>query len=276
MGSGIGRFLEINRGRLIRESAMSGEVGSLAGKVALVTGAARGVGVEVARQLGALGAAVLVGARHAGRARATAQQLMDEGIAARGVKLDITSPADREAARTEIAERHGVLDILINNAAVWLESPSGSEPPPNRTGSLPTEILERTFATNFFAPVALTQALLPLIRRSSAGRIVNVSSILASLTLHSDPGSANYDVKAFAYGASKTALNAFTVHLAHELRDSAIKVNCIHPGWLRTEMGGADARLDLAEGSRPIVRLACLPADGPTGRFVFDEAQLPW
>jgi NAD(P)-dependent dehydrogenase (short-subunit alcohol dehydrogenase family) len=129
------------------------------------------------------------------------------------------------------------------------------------------EILRETFETNFFGTVALTQCLLPLIRKAADGRIVNVSSILGSLTLHSDPASPIYSHKVFAYDASKTALNAFTVHLAYELRNTSIKVNSAHPGWVKTEMGGEGASLEISEGGKTSAWLATLPADGPTGGY---------
>ncbi len=136
--------------------------------------------------------------------------------------------------------------------------------------------LHKTLETNFFAQVALRQTLLPLIRLSPAGRVVNLSSILGSLTLHSTPGSPIYDAKSFAYDASKTALNAFTVHLAHELRNTSIKVNSAHPGWVKTEMGGENAPMEIVDGAKTSVQLAMLPADGPTGGFFFLGERLPW
>jgi NAD(P)-dependent dehydrogenase (short-subunit alcohol dehydrogenase family) len=247
----------------------------LAGKVALVTGANRGLGLETARQIGTLGAVVLVGARDATKASAAAKQLRAEGCEAHGLKLDVISEADREAVYRHIDSKHGVLDILINNAAVFLELPNASlQPLPDGTSTLSIDILRQTFEANFFAPVQLTQKLLPLIRNSASGRIVNVASIVGSLTLHSDPASTV--LRVFAYGSSKTALNVFTVHLAHELRDTSIKVNSIHPGWVRTEMGGDSANLDIADGCRTAVRLACLTEDGPTGGFFFEDKMLPW
>jgi NAD(P)-dependent dehydrogenase (short-subunit alcohol dehydrogenase family) len=249
---------------------------TLTGVVALITGAAKGLGLETARQLGRLGALVVVGARNAVQAETAAKLLCSEGIQAEFVKLDITEEADRRAAYEQIAQRHGKLDILINNAGVWLESESASKPPQNETSTLSIDILRKTFEVNFFAAVLLTQHMLPLIRNAPNGRIVNVSSMLGSLTLHSDPNSLVYSNKIFAYDASKTALNAFTVHLAHELRDTSIKVNSIHPGCVRSDMGGAAADLDLEAGSRTSVGLATLPNDGPTGGFFFFHDSLPW
>jgi NAD(P)-dependent dehydrogenase (short-subunit alcohol dehydrogenase family) len=132
------------------------------------------------------------------------------------------------------------------------------------------------FETNFFSQVAVTKALLPLLRKSPAGRIVNMSSILGSLTLQATPGSPIYDAKSFAYDASKTALNAFTVHLAYELRDTKIKVNSAHPGWVKTDMGGQQAPMELEDGAKTAVALATLPEDGPTGGFFHLGERLPW
>jgi NAD(P)-dependent dehydrogenase (short-subunit alcohol dehydrogenase family) len=144
------------------------------------------------------------------------------------------------------------------------------------TSTLPLEILRETFDTNFFGTVALTQKLLPLIRQSSAGRIVNVSSIMGSLTLHSDPTSPIYSHKVFAYDTSKAALNSFTIHLAHELRDTSIKVSSAHPGWVKTEMGGDGADLEISEGGKTSTWLATLPEDGPTGGYFHLGQRLPW
>lgn len=249
---------------------------NFAGKVALVTGAYRGLGLETARQLGMAGATVVVTARSTEKAVRAEEELRDSGIDAHGILLDISSQSDRDSALKHIASVFGRLDILINNAGVWLESPSSSQPPQNVTSMLSGEIVRQIFDVNFFSTVELTQAMLPLIRKSSAGRIVNVSSILGSLTLHSTPSSPIYESKAFAYNASKTALNAFTVHLAHELRSTPIKVNAIHPGWVRSEMGGEDADMDIVEGSKTAVRLAGIDNDGPTGGFFFLNQTLPW
>jgi NAD(P)-dependent dehydrogenase (short-subunit alcohol dehydrogenase family) len=187
----------------------------------------------------------------------------------------IEDSRDRDAAVAFIENRYSKLDILVNNAGVWLESEDASHPVTNNTSRLSQDVLRAIFDVNFFGTVALTQALLPLIGRSPAGRIVNLSSVLGSLTLHSDYGSVVGDSKAFGYNASKTALNAFTVHLAHELRDTPIKVNAIHPGWVRSEMGGAAADMSLEEGARLSVRFATLPDNGPTGGYYFDT-ELPW
>lgn len=247
--------------------------GELAGKIALITGAARGIGLETGRQLGALGAVVLLGDLSKSEAEAAAGQLVAEGIDSLGIALDVTSEDDREAAYQFVRARFGVLDILVNNAGICLE-PEYSVP--EGTSGLPIDTLRQTMEVNFFAPFLLTQKFLPLIRKSAAGRIVNVSSMQASLTTHADPSDPQYGYKIFAYDTSKTALNSFTVHLAHELRDTAIKVNSAHPGWVQTDMGGDGATDNLAQGCRTSVRLATLDADGPTGGFFFVQDRLPW
>jgi NAD(P)-dependent dehydrogenase (short-subunit alcohol dehydrogenase family) len=221
---------------------------------------------------------MILGVRDPAKGKAAAAELEREGFRAEVTRLDVADLSTHAEAYDYIEKYHGKLDILINNAGVWKESAtSGSYVPQgNLTSSLPLEILRETFDTNFFGTVALTQCLLPHIHKAPAGRIVNVSSILGSLTLHSDPASPIYSHKSFAYDASKTALNAFTVHLAHELRNTPIKVNSAHPGWVKTEMGGVGADLDISEGGKTSAWLATLPADGPTGGYFHMRQPLPW
>jgi NAD(P)-dependent dehydrogenase (short-subunit alcohol dehydrogenase family) len=138
------------------------------------------------------------------------------------------------------------------------------------------DVIHRTFETNFFAPVALTRVLLPLLKRSDAGRIVNMSSILGSQTLHADPASPIYDFKSLSYDSSKAALNSFTIHLAHELKDTKIKVNSAHPGWVKTDMGTDAAPMQIPEGGKTGVELALLDENGPTGGFFHLGQRLPW
>ncbi len=193
------------------------------------------------------------------------------------VQFDVTRPEDHEAIARHLEERYAKLDILINNAGVMLEDTDFGAPGGfNTTPTVAQDILRRTFDTNFFAVVALTQTLLPLIRKAPAGRIVNLSSVLGSLTLHADPSSPIYTKKSFAYDASKTALNAFTVHLAQALANTPIKVNSAHPGWVKTEMGGEAAPMELSEGGKTSVQLATLPDDGPTGSYIHLGEPLPW
>ncbi len=247
-------------------------------RVAFITGANKGLGLETARGLGGMGIAVVIGSRDEAKGRAAAEGLRQEGIRdVESVRFDVTHPEDHQAVARHLEDRYGKLDILVNNAGVSLDKADfGAPGGVNTTSTVTQEILHQTFETNFFAVIALTQALLPLIRRSPAGRIVNLSSILGSLTLHSDPTSPIYSMKAFAYDASKTALNAFTVHLAHELKGTPIKVNSAHPGWVKTDMGGPSAPMELSEGGKTSVQLATLPDDGPTGGFFHLGEPLPW
>jgi NAD(P)-dependent dehydrogenase (short-subunit alcohol dehydrogenase family) len=240
-------------------------------KVALITGANKGIGLETARQLGKQGIIVLVGARDLAKGEAAVAELKKDGVDARAVKLDVDNSADYAAVAKLIEKDFGVLDILINNAGIFLDGRTKNE-----TSTTSQEILRKTFDTNFFAVVGLTQALLPLLRKSLGGRIVNLSSILGSLTLHATPGSPIYEAKTFAYDASKAALNAFTVHLAHELKDTKIKVNSAHPGWVKTDMGGEGAMLEVEVGAETSVELATLQDSGPNGAYVHLGKPLPW
>jgi NAD(P)-dependent dehydrogenase (short-subunit alcohol dehydrogenase family) len=249
----------------------------LNGEVAFITGANRGLGLETARELGKLGIVVVLGSRDSEKGEAAAAKLRDEGIIAESLGFDVTKSQDHQKAYDYFAKKYGRLDILVNNAGVLRESQvSTNGPAPNSTSAVSPEVLRETFETNFFAPVALTQKLLPLIRKVPAGRIVNVSSILGSLTLHSDPNSPIYPFKTLAYDASKAALNAFTVHLAHELRDTKVKVNSAHPGWVKTEMGGPNAPMEVSEGGQTSAQLATLADDGPNGGFFHLGQPLPW
>jgi NAD(P)-dependent dehydrogenase (short-subunit alcohol dehydrogenase family) len=248
----------------------------LSGKVAFITGANKGIGLETARGLGKLGFAVVIGSRDESKGRDAADMLRSGGIESiEAVRIDVTRLEDREEVARHLEGRYGRLDVLVNNAGVELEGIDFRRSF-NTTSTVTPEILRRTFETNFFSIVALTQLLLPLIRKAPAGRIVNLSSILGSLTLHSDPSSGIYAKKVFAYDASKTALNAFTIHLAQELRGTKIKVNSAHPGWVQTEMGGPAAPLGLPEGAKTSVQLATLPDDGPTGGYFHLGKPLPW
>jgi NAD(P)-dependent dehydrogenase (short-subunit alcohol dehydrogenase family) len=241
-------------------------------KVAFITGGNKGLGLETARQLGKLGITVVIGSRDLERGVAAANKLKGEGIQADAIRFNVTTPADYQAAYDYFDQRYGRLDILVNNAGVSKENIFAG----NKTSATSAETLRETFDTNFFAVVALTQALLPLIRKARAGRIVNLSSILGSNTLHATPGSPIYEAKVLAYDASKAALNTFTTHLAHELRDTKIKVNSAHPGWVKTDMGTDAAPMEIPDGAKTSVRLATLPEDGPTGGYFHMEDALPW
>jgi NAD(P)-dependent dehydrogenase (short-subunit alcohol dehydrogenase family) len=241
-------------------------------KVALITGGNKGLGFETARQLGAVGITVLIGARDDAKGEAAAAKLKSEGIDARAIKLDVANAEDLKAAAKKIEKEFGVLDILVNNAGVMLDPFPG----PNVTSKTPAEVLRKTFDTNFFGLVELTQVLLPLLRKSEAGRIVNLSSILGSLTYHATPGSPVYEAKTFAYDTSKAALNSFTIHLAHELKDTKIKVNSAHPGWVKTDMGTDAAPMEILDGVKTSVELATLGEDGPSGGYFHMGESLPW
>ncbi len=247
-------------------------------KVAFITGANRGIGLETARGLGELGIAVVLASRDEAKGRAAAETLKAEGIKkVEAVRFDVTRIEDHAEIARFLESRHGKLDILVNNAGVSLEDADFGAPGGfNTTPTVKPETLRQVFETNFFAVVQLTQTLLPLLRKSAVGRIVNLSSILGSLTLHSDPSSEIYSAKAFAYDASKTALNAFTVHLAQALRGTPIKVNSAHPGWVKTDMGGPSAPMELSDGGKTSVQLSTLPDDGPTGGYFHLGEPLPW
>ena len=246
---------------------------SSAKKIALVTGANKGIGFETVRQLAQKGCTVLLAARDLHRGKEAVRQLQAESLDVEFVLLDMERPEDFRRVADDIRRHYGHLDILVNNAGVQIETEDWNV---NTTSTIPMDVLRRTFDINFFGMVELTQVLLPLIRLSPAGRIVNLTSILASLQMHATPGSNTYNTKTFAYNSSKAAVNAFTIHLAHELKDTKIKVNAAHPGWVKTDMGGAGARLESGDGAATSVSLALLDDDGPTGRYRFFDKELPW
>jgi NAD(P)-dependent dehydrogenase (short-subunit alcohol dehydrogenase family) len=232
--------------------------------VALVTGANKGIGFEIARQLGQKGLVVVLGARDEAKGAAAAAALCKEGLDAHAVKLDVTRSEDVAMLPGYFREKFGRLDVLVNNAGV-VERKADD-----------IESFRRTFETNLFGAVAVTYALLPLLQESPAGRIVNQTSVLASLTsLQKKPHMFKGSVIP-AYTASKTALNGFTVALAHKTSGTALKVNSAHPGWVRTDMGGEKAPMQVGDGAKTAVQLATLPPDGPTGQFFHLGEPLPW
>jgi NAD(P)-dependent dehydrogenase (short-subunit alcohol dehydrogenase family) len=243
-------------------------------KIAFITGANRGIGFETAKQLGQLGIFPVIGVRSETAGKEAIAKLTQEGIEADFIIFDVTKRDDLKTAYNYF-DKYGRLDILINNAGKFLEGEPGVEK--NYTAAnLPEQILRDTMEANFFGVVATTQALLPLIQKSKSGRIVNLASILGSLTLHADPASPIYSMKSFAYDASKTIVNAYTVQLAFALKDSAVKVNSAHPGWVQTEMGGSAAPMSIVDGAKTSVLLATLPDNGPTGGFFHMNESLPW
>lgn len=238
-------------------------------RIALVTGANKGIGFEVARQLAGRGDTVLLGARDEGRGREAEARLKAEGLDVHFVHLDVEDAGTHRAAANFIADKFGRLDVLVNNAGVALDTSY-------KASTVTQDLLRKTFDTNFFGVIALTQAVLPLLKKSGAGRIVNVSSGLGSLTNHGDPAWEFYGVKPLAYNSSKTALNAFTVMLAHELKDSNIKVNSADPGYTATDMNAHSGYKTVTQGASVILNLATLPHDGVTGSYFDDQGALPW
>ena len=237
-------------------------------KVAFVTGANKGLGFEICRQLAQQGCTVLLGARDEARGRAAASQLSRESLDVRFLLLDMVQPSTFEPVCHYIAGEFGHLDVLINNAGVAIDWEYKAD-------AVPLAMIRQTFETNLFGLIDLTQRLLPLMRLSPAGRIVNHSSGLGSLTLHSTPNAGLEHFKAFAYNASKTALNAFTVHLAEALQGTAIKVNSAHPGDVQTD-ANPQGVMSVQEGAKTAVALALLPSDGPSGGFFHLGQRLPW
>jgi NAD(P)-dependent dehydrogenase (short-subunit alcohol dehydrogenase family) len=248
---------------------------NMAQKIAFITGGNRGLGFQTALDLKNDGVKVVIGSRDAKQGQQAVEKLRAAGVDADSIQFDITSEADHKAAYDYFNSKYGRLDILVNNAGIAGGTFPGTGPE-HSASDVPGDLLHKVFETNFFAPVALTKTLLPLLKKSPAGRIVNLSSILGSLTLQADPKSPIYNAKSFAYDASKTALNAFTIHLAYELRGTRIKVNSAHPGWVKTDMGGDQAPMEISEGGKTSAELATLPDNGPTGGYFHLGKPLPW
>jgi NAD(P)-dependent dehydrogenase (short-subunit alcohol dehydrogenase family) len=247
----------------------------MAQKIAFITGGNRGIGFQTAIELKDAGVKVVIGSRDLAQGKQAVAKLRAAGVDADVLQFDVTKAEDAQAAYDYFNSHYGRLDILVNNAGIAAGVFPGTGPE-HSAAQVSADLLHKVFETNFFAQVALTNALLPLIRKSPAGRIVNLSSILGSLTLHADPKSPIYHAKSFAYDASKTALNAYTIHLAYELRDTKIKVNSAHPGWVKTDMGGDQAPMELSEGAKTSAALATLPDDGPSGGYFHLGKPLPW
>lgn len=229
-------------------------------RIALVTGANRGLGLETARQLARRGHAVLLGCRDAAKGEAAAQRLRGEGLDAMALALDVTSATSIAAARDAVARRHGRLDVLVNNAAIHYDDAQ-------RATTADLRIAREAFETNVVGAWAVAHAFVPLLRRGCSARLVNVSSESGSL--------ASMGAAAPAYSASKAALNALTRQLAAELHRERILVNSVCPGWVATDMGGPGGR-PIPEGAAGIVWAATLPDDGPSGGFFQDGVALPW
>jgi len=243
-------------------------------KIALVTGGTRGIGLASARRLAQDGAHVVVGARRPEAGAEAAERLARDGLAASSVALDVTDPASVRAAADQVAERFGRLDVLVNNAGIL----------PEATNTAPAEVVDlamfqQTYATNVLGPVAVVEAFLPLLRRSEAGRIVNVSSTVGSLAHQTDPDSPWHGMVVPAYQSSKAALNALTIVLAKALADTPIKVTSVCPGWVQTDLapGNRDqAPVTPQEAAEVVHRAATLGASEPSGTFVDADGPVPW
>lgn len=238
------------------------------GDIALISGANKGIGYEIARGLGAKTIKVLVGARDEARGLGAVAKLTAEGADAHFVQLDVTDLASIECAAQWIEKEFGRLDILINNAGIaeWDTKPS----------TVDLAKVREVYETNFFGPVALIQAMLPLLKKSRHGRIVNVSSSLGSLTLSSDLDSPFANFLALGYCTSKSALNSMTVQFAKELKETPIKVNAICPGYCATDINGHSGPRTAAQGAVAAIQYATLGDDGPTGGYFNEEGRVPW
>jgi NAD(P)-dependent dehydrogenase (short-subunit alcohol dehydrogenase family) len=242
---------------------------SMTETIALVTGANKGIGEEISRQLAAKGILVLMGARDLERGKKAVEELRARNLPVELVQIDVTSQASIDHAAIEVERRHGRLDILVNNAGIALDWYPSSE--------LSVEVLQKTFETNVFGVFRVTKALLPLLKKSSHGRIVNISSGLGSLTRNADPNSTLVGRNILlAYCSSKAALNMITVQFANELKSSGIKVNAANPGFTATDMNQHRGVKTVEQGAATPVRLALLPDDGPTAGVFSDDGPDPW
>ena len=232
-------------------------------KIALVTGGNKGIGFEIVRGLLQAGCRVYLGAREAAKGQQAAAELAAEGDVS-FLEVDLGNQAALDAAAAHLQREEGHLDILVNNAAI-------NVPGDGSASTADVRSIGQVLKTNFVGTLAVTQTFLPLVKQAAAGRIVNVSSPLASLTL-----SRQNDWGVLGYSASKAALNMLTVQLAYELRDTGIKVNSAAPGYTATDLNGFAGTDTPAQGAAEAIRLALLPAEGPTGTMSSSDGLLPW
>lgn len=233
-------------------------------QIALVSGANRGIGLEVSRQLARRGVTVVMGARDVAKGEAAAARLRAEGLCVEVVQLDVTRTDSVSAAVGEVLRRHGRLDILVNNAGILRDGPSSNA----SVGDIVLPLVAETFDTNVLGPLRLMQAVLPAMRAARYGRIVNLSSGLGQL---SEMGGGWP-----AYRMSKAALNALTRTCAAETEGQGIKVNALCPGWVKTDMGGPNAERSVEEGADTAIWLALIDEDGPSGGYFRDRMQIAW
>ena len=245
------------------------EQGRVGRRTALVTGATRGIGFEVARALAVRGFSVLLGARNMIRGREAAAHLRGQGLDVQALQIDVVDEGSVLCAAALVDAEAGRLDILVNNAGIALD---GGAPP----SALDIAQIRKTFETNVFGCIKTTQAFLPLLQRSDAGRVVMVSSDIGSHGRQTDPAFPHYTLNPMGYGASKAALNAVTIAFAKELRGSRIKVNAANPGFTATDLNGHRGVLTVEQGAAPIITLATLPDDGPSGSFLGPDGPEPW
>jgi NAD(P)-dependent dehydrogenase (short-subunit alcohol dehydrogenase family) len=239
-------------------------------KTAFITGANKGIGLETAKQLLQKGYQVFIGSRDRDRGREAVDGLKSAGYeGVESLTIDVTDPGSIQQAAQELSSKIAQLDVLINNAGIAGDFPQDAS-------NVTQQNIRNVFETNFFGVIQTTQAFLSLLRKSDAPRIVNVSSDLGSLGSHSDPGYEHYDTKLTAYCSSKTALNAYTVMLAYELRDTNFKVNSINPGYTKTDFNFHQGHKSIPEGAAPIVQYATIGSEGPTGSFLSDYGITPW
>ncbi|HEX8465964.1 MAG TPA: SDR family oxidoreductase [Abditibacterium sp.] len=237
-------------------------------KIGLITGANKGIGLETARQLGALGITTLIGSRDANRGQEAVAELQKEGIDAQFLLLDVADAASIAVAAREVEARFGRLDILINNAA--------SLPIVDRQDAafqVSTDVFREIFEVNVFGLHEVTRAFWPLLEKSDAARLVNVSSALGSLKIQSEIAPGGH--RPTAYGASKAAVNMMTLHYAHQWAGTPHRANAVHPGGVKTDLN-PQGGLSPAEGAKSSVEMALIPADGPNGSFTHFGETLPW
>lgn len=239
-------------------------------KTVLITGANKGIGLETAKQLAQAGYKVFIGSRNRERGQQAVSELEAEGCAdVEVLTIDVVDSDSVKQAAEELSSKIAQLDVLINNAGIAGDFPQDAS-------NVTQENIRKVFDTNFFGVIQTTQAFLPLLKKSDEPRIVNVSSDLGSLGSHTDPNYEHYDMKLTAYCSSKTALNAYTVMLAYELRGTNFKVNSVNPGYTSTDFNFHQGKKSIAEGAAPIVQYATIGNDGPTGSFLSDYGVTPW
>ncbi|KAB8315264.1 SDR family oxidoreductase [Tolypothrix campylonemoides VB511288] len=245
--------------------------------VALVTGANKGIGLQIAKDLAKHGFTVLVGSRKLENGETAAKSV---GADAHALQLDVTNQPSIAAAEERIRSEFGRLDVLVNNAGISHAGKPGRPLPELAASNIPSvaslDEVRAVFETNVFGVIAVTQAMLPLLREAPAGRIVNLGSSSGSLTLNSDPSFPHRAVFGAAYSPSKTALHAITLAFAIELESTDIKVNAACPGFTATDLNNFRGTRTVEQGAREAVRLALIGADGPTGTFSDEDGPLPW